>query len=191
MAVQNVGDIERAVRTDVGGAILATAAALPRASRWPFALLGLFAAMTGLTGWCPAYHRAGVTSLGGPGDRPRRIRARRVGFTTLGRFPSPRHRRDRRMKPPHRRSADRLRRAGRSAASRPLFDTRAARRRRRRGYSRVPATAPNRSASSGPAATLVPMQRRHDAGNFRRTTHWPHHDSRLRAARHLSGRRIR
>ena len=70
LAVQNVGDIERAVRMSVGGAILATAAALPRASRWPFALLGLFAATTGLTGWCPAYHRAGVTSLGGPGDRP-------------------------------------------------------------------------------------------------------------------------
>jgi hypothetical protein len=54
----------------VGGAILATAAAMPRASRWPLALLGLFAATTGLTGWCPAYYRAGVTSLGGPGDRP-------------------------------------------------------------------------------------------------------------------------
>jgi glutaredoxin len=26
--------------------------------------------LTGVTGWCPAYYSAGVTSLGGPGDRP-------------------------------------------------------------------------------------------------------------------------
>ena len=70
LAVQNVGDIERAVRLSAGAAILATASALPREGRWPLALIGLFAAATGLTGWCPAYYRAGVTSLGGPGDRP-------------------------------------------------------------------------------------------------------------------------
>jgi hypothetical protein len=27
-------------------------------------------AVSGLTGWCPGYAYAGVTSLGGPGDRP-------------------------------------------------------------------------------------------------------------------------
>jgi Protein of unknown function (DUF2892) len=70
LAVQNVGDIERAVRLSAAAAILATTSALPRQGRWPLALIGLFAAATGLTGWCPAYYRAGVTSLGGPGDRP-------------------------------------------------------------------------------------------------------------------------
>jgi hypothetical protein len=27
-------------------------------------------AASGLTGWCPLYHAAGMTSLEGPGDRP-------------------------------------------------------------------------------------------------------------------------
>ena len=69
LAVQNVGDIERAVRVTAGAAILAAGATAPRGARWPFAGLGLLVAATGLTGWCPAYHYAGVTSLGGPGDR--------------------------------------------------------------------------------------------------------------------------
>ena len=38
--------------------------------RWPLRLAGVFAAATGISGWCPAYSAAGVTSLGGPGDRP-------------------------------------------------------------------------------------------------------------------------
>ena len=70
MAVQNVGDVERAIRTGVGLAILATGASAPRGSRWPFSVIGLLVAATGLTGWCPLYHYAGVTSIGGPGDRP-------------------------------------------------------------------------------------------------------------------------
>lgn len=70
LAVQNVGDVERAVRTAAGATILAAGAFSPRGARWPFGLLGFVVAATGLTGWCPAYHYAGVTSLGGPGDRP-------------------------------------------------------------------------------------------------------------------------
>jgi hypothetical protein len=70
MAVQNVGDAERAVRTLAGAALLAAGAFAPRGARWPFGVMGLVAAVTGLSGWCPAYHYAGVTSLGGPGDRP-------------------------------------------------------------------------------------------------------------------------
>jgi glutaredoxin len=70
MAVQNVGDVERGLRATAGAAILAAGAFAPRGARWPFSLLGLFVAITGLAGWCPAYHYAGVTSLGGPGDRP-------------------------------------------------------------------------------------------------------------------------
>ncbi len=69
MAIQNVGDIERVARTSVGAAILAAAAVAPRGARWPFGLFGFVVAATGLTGWCPVYHAAGVTSLGGPGDR--------------------------------------------------------------------------------------------------------------------------
>jgi mycoredoxin len=68
LAVQNVGDSERAVRL-VGGALVLAAAALgPRTARWPFGMAGTILAFTGLTGWCPFYYAAGVTSLGGPGD---------------------------------------------------------------------------------------------------------------------------
>jgi mycoredoxin len=70
MAVQNVGDIERALRATVGAAILGLGGLVPRGSRWPFSVVGLFVGMTGLLGWCPAYHYAGMTSIGGPGDRP-------------------------------------------------------------------------------------------------------------------------
>jgi DUF2892 family protein len=70
MAVQNVGDVERALRTGAGMAILAAGSSAPRGARWPFSVIGLLVAATGLTGWCPVYHYAGVTSIGGPGDRP-------------------------------------------------------------------------------------------------------------------------
>ena len=69
-AIQNVGDIERVARTTPGAALVAGAAAAPRPLRWPLRLAGVFAAATGIAGWCPAYSAAGVTSLGGPGDRP-------------------------------------------------------------------------------------------------------------------------
>ncbi len=88
LAVQNVGDIERALRLGAGAAILATVSAWPRRSRLPLALIGIVAAVTGLTGWCPAYHRAGVTSLGGPGDRPTEAeRDAWVSPRTLARVP--------------------------------------------------------------------------------------------------------
>lgn len=70
LGVQNVGDVERVLRTTAGLAIVAMASASPRGVRWPIRLLGLAAAFTGVAGWCPAYHSLGVTSLGGPGDRP-------------------------------------------------------------------------------------------------------------------------
>jgi glutaredoxin len=71
LAVQNVGDAERAVRAAAGGLALASAWSAPRGVRWPFALAGAFLALTGATGWCPFYQAAGVTSLGGPGDHLR------------------------------------------------------------------------------------------------------------------------
>ena len=70
LGIQNVGDIERVARTTFGLALVAGAGASPAPLRWPLRLVGLIAAATGISGWGPAYHAAGVTSLGGPGDRP-------------------------------------------------------------------------------------------------------------------------
>jgi glutaredoxin len=70
LGVQNVGDVERVARTAAGLALLVGAASAPRAARWPLRLLGIAAAASGITGWCPGYHAAGLTSLGGPWDRP-------------------------------------------------------------------------------------------------------------------------
>jgi glutaredoxin len=71
LAFQNVGDTERALRTGVGAALVLLGGTAPRALKWPVRLAGLALAASGLAGWCPIYHRAGVTSLDGPGDRPR------------------------------------------------------------------------------------------------------------------------
>jgi glutaredoxin len=70
LGIQNVGDVERIARTTAGLALLAAAGSAPSALRWPVRLLGIAAAGTGISGWCPAYHCANVTSIGGPGDRP-------------------------------------------------------------------------------------------------------------------------
>jgi glutaredoxin len=70
LAIQNVGDFERVLRTVAGAALAATSAALPRSMRAPVVAAGAITALSGLTGWCPAYHAAGVTSMDGPGDRP-------------------------------------------------------------------------------------------------------------------------
>ena len=70
LGVQNVVDVERVARTTLGVALVAAAGAAPAALRWPLRLVGLVAAATGISGWCPAYHATGTTSLGGPGDRP-------------------------------------------------------------------------------------------------------------------------
>jgi mycoredoxin len=68
MAVQNVGDSERVLRTAAGALVLLASAGAPRGIRLPFGIVGTLLALTGLTGWCPVYHAAGMTSLGGPGD---------------------------------------------------------------------------------------------------------------------------
>ena len=70
LGLQNVGDIERVARTTAGVALFAAATAAPRSLRWPLRVLGFVAVATGVSGWCPGYHAAGVSSLGGPGDRP-------------------------------------------------------------------------------------------------------------------------
>lgn len=70
LGLQNVGDVERIARTTAGVALVAVAAMAPRSARWPLRIAGLLTAATGVAGWCPAYYSAGVTSIGGPGDRP-------------------------------------------------------------------------------------------------------------------------
>ena len=80
LAVQNVGDLERGLRIGGGLFLLAAAQSSPRALRWPLQLAGAALALTGAIGWCPAYQRAGVTSLQGPGDRP--SEASRRAWTT-------------------------------------------------------------------------------------------------------------
>lgn len=70
LAVQNVGDTERALRTGAGVALWLAAGAGPRILRRPLRLVAAVAAVTGVSGWCPLYHYAGVTSLDGPADRP-------------------------------------------------------------------------------------------------------------------------
>ena len=75
--VQNVGDVERIGRTMAGLAILALGSAAPRAVRWPVQAIAAGIALTGVAGWCPIYHSAGMTSLGGPGDRPDEATRRR------------------------------------------------------------------------------------------------------------------
>ena len=70
MALQNVGDVERVARTTAGVALFVAAGAAPRPLRGLLRVLGLATAASGISGWCPAYYAAGVTSLGGPGDRP-------------------------------------------------------------------------------------------------------------------------
>lgn len=70
LTVQNVGDVERTARLAGGLVLIAAAQATPRLLRWPMRMLGAALVATGVTGWCPGYRAAGVTSLEGPGDRP-------------------------------------------------------------------------------------------------------------------------
>jgi len=70
LAIQNVGDVERTLRASLGGALLLASTVAPRGTRWPLRLAGLIGVFTGVSGWCPAYHASGVSSLDGPGDHP-------------------------------------------------------------------------------------------------------------------------
>jgi glutaredoxin len=70
LTVQNVGDFERVLRTVAASVLLVASRVGPAPARWPLAIAGAVVGLTGLSGWCPIYHRTGVTSLLGPGDRP-------------------------------------------------------------------------------------------------------------------------
>jgi glutaredoxin len=76
LALQNVGDVERVARTTAGVALVAFAEGAPRSMRWPLRAVGVIAAASGITGWCPFFYAAGVTSLGGPADRPNEAKRR-------------------------------------------------------------------------------------------------------------------
>jgi glutaredoxin len=70
MAAQNVGDLERVARVGAGALAFMLADRAPTLLRWPLRLAAGAVALTGVSGWCPAYSAAGVTSLDGPGDHP-------------------------------------------------------------------------------------------------------------------------
>ena len=70
LAVQNVGDFERVLRTTAGAALLLASRVGPRGTRWLLGFASALIGLSGVTGWCPLYHAAGVTSMDGPGDRP-------------------------------------------------------------------------------------------------------------------------
>jgi glutaredoxin len=80
LTVQNVGDLERALRAGAGIFLVALAGATPRAARWPLRLAGAAIAFSGFAGWCPAYSFTSRSSLDGPGDRP--AEASRSRWTT-------------------------------------------------------------------------------------------------------------
>lgn len=87
VAIQNVGDAERALRTGAGAALWLASGLGPRLLRRPLRVAALVAAATGVVGWCPFYHSAGVTSLDGPADHP--DEATRDRWLTSRRQPSP------------------------------------------------------------------------------------------------------
>lgn len=86
MGVQNVGDKERVMRTVAATALVAGSVGVPKGVRGPMIFLGAIVALTGITGWCPAYHAARVTSIDGPGDRPEEA-ARTHWFSRREPFP--------------------------------------------------------------------------------------------------------
>jgi len=80
LGLQNVGDLERAMRAGIGTFMVIAAGAAPRSMRWPLRAIGLATAFTGATGWCPVYYSSGLSSLDGPGDR--RDEAKRGAWLT-------------------------------------------------------------------------------------------------------------
>ena len=70
MALQNVGDLERALRVGAGLLTFTMSRRIGGAGRWMLGAVAAIEVLTGITGWCPLYRLAAVSSLGGPGDRP-------------------------------------------------------------------------------------------------------------------------
>jgi hypothetical protein len=68
--VQNVGDLERVLRTAAGATLVLAGVVAPRGVGGALKLVGAAVALSGIGGWCPVYQASGVTSIDGPGDRP-------------------------------------------------------------------------------------------------------------------------
>ncbi len=71
LARTNIGDLERALRIGVGALAAGFALRMKSGWKWPLVAWGAFEIVTGAVGYCPAYAASGMTSLAGPGDRPR------------------------------------------------------------------------------------------------------------------------
>lgn len=76
LEVYNVGDLERLVRIGTGLLAVTAAGRMRSGWRWPLAVFGLMQTVSGAVGMCPTYTALGVTSCGGPGDRPREAERR-------------------------------------------------------------------------------------------------------------------
>jgi glutaredoxin len=93
LGVQNVGDLERVPRTSASLMLILAAGRLRKPARSVMRIAGGLLTVSGLAGWSPAYHVAGVSSLDGPGDRPaeahrrRWLGARRGGSTQADAVP--------------------------------------------------------------------------------------------------------
>ncbi|MGI8672214.1 MAG: glutaredoxin family protein [Luteitalea sp.] len=67
---QNIGDLERVLRLAAACALVAVTTRSDWPVRLPLRVAAVALALTGIGGWCPWYDARGVTSVGGPGDRP-------------------------------------------------------------------------------------------------------------------------
>ena len=67
---QNVGDLDRLLRLIGAGLAIAASTDTPAPLRVPLRVLAAVRARPAAIGWCPVYDAQGVTSVGGPGDRP-------------------------------------------------------------------------------------------------------------------------
>ena len=61
----NIGNIERAARIIIGGAVISLAFVGPKT---PWGYLGIVPLLTGLVGWCPPYALLGISTCGKTGS---------------------------------------------------------------------------------------------------------------------------
>lgn len=67
---RNVGDLERLLRVAAACVLVAATTRAHWPVRLPLRVAATGLVMTAAVGWCPLYQAQGVTSVGGPGDRP-------------------------------------------------------------------------------------------------------------------------
>lgn len=66
----NMGDLDRLTRGLAAVLMASSAGQAPIWLRWPLRFGSIVLALTAARGWCPLYDACGMTSIGGPGDRP-------------------------------------------------------------------------------------------------------------------------